>query len=91
MLQIRRLARMRMSAASGTHKAARVRTSAAAGGPEVVARPPAMGHRGPMTRGTADRPAVHHPWFARMWVRIAAAARRDRPLSADDADAIPQT
>ncbi|RBY81205.1 SAM-dependent methyltransferase [Blastococcus sp. TF02-09] len=25
-----------------------------------------------MTRGALDPPAVHHPWFARLWVRIAA-------------------
>jgi ubiquinone/menaquinone biosynthesis C-methylase UbiE len=27
-----------------------------------------------MTPGAAGPPAVHHPWFARLWVRIAAAA-----------------
>ena len=26
-----------------------------------------------MTRGAVERPPVHHPWFARLWVRIAAA------------------
>ena len=27
-----------------------------------------------MTRGAGDAAAVHHPWFARLWVRIAGAA-----------------